>query len=110
MKASEVSIPAELICDLPLLVSTEETPNAALQIEHEIMMLFDRYRNPLLRYAISFGTPISDAEEIVQEVFLALFRHLRLGRSRRNLVGWLFRVAHNLTLKRDATQISEWRK
>jgi RNA polymerase sigma-70 factor (ECF subfamily) len=32
-------------------------------------------------------------------VFLALFRHLRLGRSRQNLAGWLFQVAHNLALK-----------
>lgn len=103
MKASEVSIPAELMCDLPLLVSPEQAQDTALEIEQEIMSLFDRYRAPLLRYAVSFGTPIPDAEEIVQEVFLALFRHLQLGRSRRNLAGWLFRVAHNLTLKRCHT-------
>src|SRR5262249_33149549 len=41
-----------------------------------------------------------DSEEIVQETYLALFRHLRLGRPRDNLRGWLFRVAHNLALKR----------
>ncbi len=64
------------------------------------MTLFEHYRAPLLRYAVSFGVPVPDAEEIVQEVFLSLFRHLRLGRSRRNLRGWIFRVAHNLTLKR----------
>lgn len=64
------------------------------------MTLFEQYRAPLLRYAVSIGVPIPDAEEIVQEVFLSLFRHLRLGRSRRNLRGWIFRVAHNLTLKR----------
>ena len=64
------------------------------------MTLFEQFRTPLLRYAVSFGVPPPDAEEIVQEVFLSLFRHLRLGRSRRNLRGWIFRVAHNLTLKR----------
>lgn len=64
------------------------------------MTLFDQYRTPLLRYAVSFGVPVADAEEIVQEVFLSLFRHLQLERSRRNLRGWIFRVAHNLTLKR----------
>lgn len=36
----------------------------------------------------------------MQEVFLPLFRHLNLGRSRENLRGWLFRVANNLALKR----------
>jgi RNA polymerase sigma-70 factor (ECF subfamily) len=46
----------------------------------------------LLRYVISFGWPVEDGEDIVQEVFLALFRHLQLGRSRRNLRAWTFRV------------------
>jgi RNA polymerase sigma-70 factor (ECF subfamily) len=40
-----------------------------------------------------------DAEEVTQEVFLSLFQHLRLGRPRNNLRGWIFRVAHNLALK-----------
>src|SRR5271155_36263 len=68
-------------------------------IEREVMALFEEFRNPLLRYALSFGVPVHDAEEIIQEVFLALFRHLQLQRSRKNLRGWIFRVAHNLALK-----------
>jgi RNA polymerase sigma-70 factor (ECF subfamily) len=40
-----------------------------------------------------------DAEEVVQETFLSLFRHLQLGKSKRNLRGWIFRVTHNLALK-----------
>ena len=42
---------------------------------------------------------VPDAEEIVQEVFLSLFQHLREGKSRANLQGWIFKVAHNLALK-----------
>ena len=68
-------------------------------IEEEVMALFDSLRNPLLRYGLSLGLPVYDAEEVIQEVFLALFRHLQLGRSRRNLRAWLFRVTHNLALK-----------
>jgi len=71
----------------------------ASRIEEEVMQLFDEFRKPLLRYSLSFGLPIHDAEEVIQEVFLALFRHLHLDRSRKNIRGWLFRVAHNLTLK-----------
>jgi len=67
--------------------------------ETEVIRLFDEYRNRLLRYTLGFGLSIHDAEEIVQEVFLSLFRHLQLGRPRDNLRGWLFRVAHNLALK-----------
>jgi RNA polymerase sigma-70 factor (ECF subfamily) len=64
------------------------------------MALFEEFRTRLLRYAMGFGLCSHDAEEVVQEVFLSLFRHLRMGRSRKNLRGWLFRVAHNLALKR----------
>lgn len=92
--------PAEMTCDLPLSVSFAETEADGGEIETEVMTLFEQYRAPLLRYAVSFGVPVPDAEEIVQEVFLSLFRHLRLGRSRQHLRGWIFRVAHNLTLKR----------
>src|ERR1700723_2193452 len=68
-------------------------------IEREVMELFEQFRSPLLRYALSFGVPVRDGEEIIQEVFLALFRHLQSGKSRKNLRGWIFRVAHNLALK-----------
>jgi RNA polymerase sigma-70 factor (ECF subfamily) len=42
---------------------------------------------------------VHDTEDVVQDVFLSLFRHVKLGRPRTNLRGWLFRVAHNLALK-----------
>jgi RNA polymerase sigma-70 factor (ECF subfamily) len=69
------------------------------EIECEVMDLFDQFRNPVLRYVLSFGISVHDGEEVTQEVFLALFRHLQLGKCRRNLRGWIFRVAHNLALK-----------
>jgi RNA polymerase sigma-70 factor (ECF subfamily) len=100
MEGPRQPTPAELACDLPLLASSSEAREAEVEIEQEVMTLFEQYRDPLLRYAVSFGVPVPDAEEIVQEVFLSLFRHLQLGRSRQNLRGWIFRVAHNLTLKR----------
>jgi len=44
---------------------------------------------------------------VIQEVFLALFQHLQRGRSRQNLRGWIFRVAHNLGLKRRLARSRE---
>jgi len=67
--------------------------------EREVVELFDELRDRMLRYLLGFGLAMPDCEEIVQETFLALFLHLRKGRSRRNLRSWLFRVAHNLALK-----------
>jgi RNA polymerase sigma-70 factor (ECF subfamily) len=69
------------------------------EIERLVIEMFDESRNALLRYVSSLGVPLCDGEEIIQEVFLALFRHLQLGRPRDNLRGWIFRVAHNLALK-----------
>jgi len=74
-------------------------------VEREVVELFDGLRGPLLRYLFSLGLPASDAEEIIQETFLALFLHLERGKPRHHLRAWLFRVAHNLGLKqRQATQ------
>ena len=76
------------------------TASAPSELEQEVIELFDALRNPVLRYLLGIGLGIHDAEEIAQEVFLALFQHLRAGKSRRNLRGWVFRVAHNLGLRR----------
>lgn len=70
-----------------------------LEIERLVIEMFDESRSGLLRYVASLGVSLCDGEEIIQEVFLALFRHLQLGRPRDNLRGWIFRVAHNLALK-----------
>ncbi len=80
----------------------------ASALEREVVDHFDQTRTRLLRYLLGFGLPVHDCEEIVQETFLALFQHLRHGKSRRNLRGWLFRVAHNLGLrKRLRTRATE---
>lgn len=68
-------------------------------LEQEVVALFDQMQDRLLRYLLSTGVPIHDGEEIVQEVFLALFKHLQRGKSRRNLRAWVFQVAHNLSVK-----------
>jgi RNA polymerase sigma-70 factor, ECF subfamily len=93
--------PAESIADSlnQRAFATASSSAKPSEIECEVLHLFEQFRNPLLRYTLSFGLSVHDGEEITQEVFLALFRHLRLRRSRKNLRGWIFRVAHNLALK-----------
>lgn len=73
---------------------------AVSPLEEEVAGLFDRWRDPLLGYVVTLGLPIHEGEEIIQEVFLSLFQHLRQGKPRDNLRGWMFRVGHNLALKR----------
>jgi RNA polymerase sigma-70 factor (ECF subfamily) len=69
-----------------------------------VSALFDELRTPLCRYVISLGLSPHDADEVAQETFLRLHRHLA-GRQagpqgppgdQQNLRGWIFRVAQNL--------------
>ena len=56
------------------------------RLHEDVIGLFDRYRGPLLQYLSSFGIACPDGEEIIQEVFLSLLRHLELGKPRQNLL------------------------
>jgi RNA polymerase sigma-70 factor (ECF subfamily) len=86
---------------LPLAPTRESgRENGPSPLEREVTELFDQLRAPVLRYLSSFGLNAQDAEEVVQETFLALFLHLRGGKPRTNLQSWIFRVAHNQGLKR----------
>src|SRR5471032_297360 len=73
--------------DLAVLAASDAA-SAPATVEQDVLLLFDRHGPPLLRYVASFGLTIEETEDVVQEVFLALFRHLRSGRSRANLKGW----------------------
>lgn len=68
------------------------------------MALFEQLRNPVMRYLISLGLPVQEAEDVTQEVFMALFLHLKQGKSRRSLRGWIFRVARNMAFKQMAAK------
>lgn len=87
----------ESLAILPMTDASIGTPSS--QLEDEVIALFGQLRAPVLRYLLSFRIPVPDAEEVLQDVFLALFHHLRQGKSRANLQGWVYRVAHNQALK-----------
>ncbi len=89
---------SDTLLRLPALLGGDTARIASA--EDEVLRLFDNLRDPLLRYVRAFGLEVGDAEDLVQDTFLALFNHLRRGGDRSNLRGWLFRVAHNLALKR----------
>lgn len=72
----------------------------ASSVADEVTQLFEELQTPIFRYLLSMGLAPADADETSQETFLALFHHLRRGRPRTNLRGWIFRVAHNQGIKR----------
>jgi RNA polymerase sigma-70 factor, ECF subfamily len=91
---SDFSFPLSLPASAEALRDTTASP-----LEEEVVALFDELRDRLLRYLLCLGVPVHDGEEIVQESFLLLFKHLQCGKSRENLRGWLFRVVRNLAFK-----------
>lgn len=72
----------------------------ATALEQEVAEMFADLRPGLLRYLLTLGLETADGEDVVQEVFLALFRHLQAGKPRTHLRGWVYRVGRNLALKR----------
>ncbi len=89
-----------LMAEVAIGLVEHATEAAAGRHAEQVVHFFDLMRDRLLRYLLGLRLPVEDAEEIVQEVFLALFEHLRRERKCRNARAWVFRVAHNLALKR----------
>ena len=92
--------PTDSTLDIQVLIAAADAQPRKRKLEEDVTALFEQWRAALLRYLSAFGLSQHDSEEIVQEVFLSLFCHLRKDKARTNLRGWLFRVAHNLALKR----------
>jgi RNA polymerase sigma-70 factor (ECF subfamily) len=69
-----------------------------LKLAEQITQLFGELRGPLYRYLLCLSMRSTEADEIVQETFLRLYRHLHAGGREGNLRGWVFRVAHNISI------------
>jgi RNA polymerase sigma-70 factor, ECF subfamily len=78
--------------------SVSEKAHCSRALRDRVEQYFSELREPVFRYLLSCAaTPIS-SEEITQEVFLRLYRHLNAGERVPNLRAWVFRVAHNLLI------------
>ena len=64
--------------------------------------LFEQLHVPVFRYLLRKTRDSGRAEDITQETFLRLFRHLRENRLLDNPKAWIFTVAKNLAV--DATR------
>jgi RNA polymerase sigma-70 factor (ECF subfamily) len=91
--------PSESTIELSSFVSFDRSSLDHAGLQADVLAFFDELRDPLLRYVCSLGIGVREAEDVVQDTFVALYKHLLAGKDRANLQGWLFRVAHNLALK-----------
>ena len=67
----------------------------------EATTLYRELRKPLLRYLVSLGLSSDEAQDVVQDAFVSLQRHLAAGGSQENIRSWVFRVAHNQARNRQ---------
>jgi RNA polymerase sigma-70 factor (ECF subfamily) len=67
----------------------------------EVTSLYRELRHPLLRYLVCLGLSADEAQDVVQDAFLALHQHVTAGGSKENVRGWVFRVAHNRARNRQ---------
>lgn len=59
--------------------------------------LVEHYRRPLYSFILKMTEGRVDADEVFQEVWIRAIRKLDVFRDE-NLLGWLFRIAHNLII------------
>jgi RNA polymerase sigma-70 factor (ECF subfamily) len=69
----------------------------------ETAILYRELRKPLLRYLVSIGLSADEAQDVVQDAFVRLQRHLAGGGSEENIRSWLYRVAHNQARNRQTS-------
>ena len=69
----------------------------------EVTALYRELRKPLLRYLVCLGLSNDEAQDVVQDVFLSLHRHISSGGAQDNIRGWVFRVAHNQARNRQGS-------
>lgn len=64
----------------------------------EATTLYQELRQPLLRYLAGLGLSREESQDVVQDAFVSLHKHLSAGGSQANIRSWLFRVVHNRAL------------
>jgi RNA polymerase sigma-70 factor, ECF subfamily len=82
---------------LPLAVTLSQASSRGC----EVTALYSELRRPLLRYLVCLGLTSDEAQDVVQDAFIALQRHVEAGGSQQNIRSWVFRVAHNRARNRQ---------
>jgi RNA polymerase sigma-70 factor (ECF subfamily) len=80
------------------LALAADRTSGSMTLSERVQSLFEQLRVPVFRYLLRKTRDSGRAEEITQETFLRLFRHLREDRLLDNPKAWLFTVANNLAV------------
>lgn len=84
--------------------SDEELVILSLRNQDFFVCLIDRYEQKLLRYITRISSLTrEDAEDLLQEIFVKVYRNLNDFDTDLKFSSWIYRIAHNQV-------ISHWRK
>ena len=80
------------------LTLAADRTSGSMTLSERVHELFEQLRVPVFRYLLRKTRDSGRAEDITQETFLRLFRHLREDRLLDNPKAWVFTVANNLAV------------
>jgi RNA polymerase sigma-70 factor (ECF subfamily) len=91
-----------------LMLAADRT-SGSMTLSERVHGLFEQLHGPVFRYLLRKTRDSGRAEDITQETFLRLFRHLSEDRQLDNPKAWLFTVASNLAVdaSRDESHIRD---
>ena len=83
--------------------------SGSMTLGERVHGLFEQLHVPVFRYLLRKTRDSGRAEDITQETFLRLFRHLRENRLLDNPKAWIFTVAKNLAVdaSRDESHLKD---
>lgn len=67
--------------------------------ERGFKMLMDAFQEPIYNYVRRLVVSHEDAEDVLQEVFIRVFRHIDQFRNESSLSTWIYRIATNEGLR-----------
>jgi RNA polymerase sigma-70 factor (ECF subfamily) len=69
-----------------------------MTLDEKVLVYFEQLRLPVFRYLLRKTRDTGRAEDLTQETFLRLCRHLLANKPLENPKAWLFTVANNLAI------------
>ena len=73
---------------------------SASDVKEKVSEVFELLKDSVFRYLVRVLDDPSEAEDVMQETFIRLYRALHKGQVIEDVRPWIFRVAHNLVLYR----------
>ncbi len=84
---------------LEQLVLTDSPGTKTARLQYELEQIYGQTRTAICSYVLCLGVPEAQAQEVTQEVYLRLYQTMLKGQEILNVRAWLFRVAHNLSVR-----------